>query len=177
MDGSWPEGTSTTTTRKAGTVARSDPPLSPTNRRASPALRFVLSLTSSDVVPGLGRCPLGSDGGAWSANGATGRSMKPCGAAVADAPWVAPAAPSTRAPADTTMRRSSFHTALLEVCGVAATWTRRCGYIALGCLATYRKHSPGEMGRVSPCAGLRRARRERLPLRPTRPLTLCETSD
>src|SRR5439155_20116704 len=51
MDWSWPEGTSTTTTRKAGTVARSDPPLSPTSPRASPALRLVLSLTSSDVVP------------------------------------------------------------------------------------------------------------------------------
>src|SRR2546429_1938627 len=159
MDWSGPEGTPTPPPRGAGTPARPDPPLSPTSRRASPALRFVLSLTSSDVVPGLGRCPLGSDGGAWSANGATGRSMKPCGAAVADAPWVAPAAPSTRAPADTTMRRSSFHAALLEVGGVAATWTRRCGYIALGCLATYRKHSPGEMGRVSPRAGLKRSGR------------------
>src|SRR2546429_9955760 len=105
MDWSGPEGTPTPPPRGAGTPARPDPPLSPTSRRASPALRLVLSLTSSDVVPGLGRCPLGSDGGAWSANGATGRSMKPCGAAGPAAPPGRPPAPGPPGPPDNTLRR------------------------------------------------------------------------
>src|SRR5438552_6201345 len=123
---------STTTTRRAGMVARSEPPLAATSWRASSALKLVLSLTRTDVVPGAGLWPPGSVGGLLLLPAPPDGSATPWAVELPATLWAAPAAPSTSAPPRNTTTGTSFHSAFLVVCRGYGYTSPGCGPVVVG---------------------------------------------